>query len=283
MRKDGVRRLLIRPGAIGDCILSFPALQYLRAEFTEVWIPSAVVPLIHFANSVRPLAATGIDMVGIGDLETPEYVRRKLLAFDSIVSWYGANRTEFREALQALGVPCTFHAALPPSGYGGHAIDFFAGQVGAPEGLVPRIETNLVRRRESVILHPFSGSVRKNWPLCFFRQLAARLRYDVEWTAGPEDDLPEATRFDNLAELAGWIAGARLYIGNDSGITHLAAVTGVPTLALFGPASMDTWMPRGPNVVVVRADTLESLSVATVLDAANRLLDSPQKPVSSEQ
>jgi heptosyltransferase III len=269
-----VRRLLIRPGAIGDCILSFPALQHLSTGFTEVWISSAVVPLVRFAGAVRPLAASGIDMVGIGDLEMPDSVRRKLLAFDSIVSWYGSNRPEFRRALEALGVPYTFHVALPPSGYRGHAIDFFAGQVGAPEGLVPRIETKPAQARDSIILHPFSGSARKNWPLCLFRQVAAQLPSAVEWTAGPEDDLPDATRFDNLAELADWITGARLYIGNDSGITHLAAATGIPTLALFGPASMDTWTPRGPNVHIVRADALESLSVMAVLDAANRLLDS---------
>lgn len=269
-----MKRLLIRPGAIGDCILSFPALQHLTADFTEIWISSPVVPLIRFAEAVRPLAAAGIDLVGVGDIEMPEYVRRKLLAFDSIVSWYGSNRAEFRGALEVLGVPCTFHAALPPSGYGGHAIDFFAGQAGAPEGLVPRIETKPVQRRDSVILHPFSGSVRKNWPLCFFRQLAAQLPCGAEWTAGPEDDLPEAKRFDNLADLADWIAGARLYIGNDSGITHLAVAAGVPTLALFGPASMKAWTPRGPKVMLLRTDALESLSVATVLDTANRLLDS---------
>ena len=269
-----MRRLLIRPGAIGDCIVSFPALKHVSVRFTELWISSPVVPLIRFAEVVRPLAATGIDMVGIDDLEMPDYVREKLLAFDSVVSWYGSNRPEFRRALEALGVPCTFHLALPPSEYCGQVIDFFSVQVGAPEGLIPQIETKPVQRRESVILHPFSGSLSKNWPLCLFRQLAAQLPCDVEWTAGPEDDLPEATRFDNLAELADWIAGARLYIGNDSGITHLAAATGVPTLALFGPASMDTWMPRGPNVTVLRTDALESLSAEAVLDVANRLLDS---------
>jgi ADP-heptose:LPS heptosyltransferase len=211
-------------------------------------------------------------MVGVGDLEMPAAFREKLQSFDFIVSWYGANRPEFREALAAVGVPCRFHAALPPSGYDGHAIDFFARQVGAPEGLAPRIETRPAERRDSVIVHPFSGSARKNWPLCFFRRLAAQLSCAVEWTAGPEEELPEATRFDNLADLANWIAGARLYIGNDSGITHLAAAAGIPTLALFGPASPQTWTPRGPNVTIVPAQALESLLVDTVLDAANRLL-----------
>ena len=41
-----MRRLLIRPGAIGDCILSFPAMEYLKADYTELWISSAAVPLV---------------------------------------------------------------------------------------------------------------------------------------------------------------------------------------------------------------------------------------------
>ena len=59
----------------------------------------------------------------------------------------------------------------------------------------------------------------------------------VRWCAGPDDPpLQGAVRIDDLYELACWLARARLYIGNDSGITHLAAAVGTPVLALFGPA-----------------------------------------------
>ncbi|MGA8030492.1 MAG: hypothetical protein WB992_25395, partial [Bryobacteraceae bacterium] len=115
------RRLLIRPGAIGDCILSLPALEHLATDYTEVWISSPVVPLIQFADQVRALALTGIDLVGVGDLEMPALLKTKLQSFDSIFSWYGANRPEFREALLTTGAACEFHAALPPADYKGHA------------------------------------------------------------------------------------------------------------------------------------------------------------------
>src|ERR1700751_3091033 len=130
-----MRRLLIRPGAIGDCILSFPALEYLKSDYTEVWISSAVAPLVRFADAVRPLSSTGIDLVGLRDLEAPARVWNTLRSVDSIVSWYGANREEFRNALSNTGVPCEFHAALPPADYDGHATDFFAEQAGAQAGL----------------------------------------------------------------------------------------------------------------------------------------------------
>jgi ADP-heptose:LPS heptosyltransferase len=265
-----MRRLVIRPGAIGDCILWLPALECVVADYTEVWAPSAVVPLIRVADRVCPLASTGIDTFAVGDIESEEGLIRRLRGFDSIVSWYGANRPEFREALANLGVPCQFHAALPPADYAGHTTDFFAQQVGAPCGLIPRIRIDGSAPRETVVIHPFSGSALKNWPLVLYQDLAARLPYAVEWTAGPEEELPGATRFANLGDLAAWLKGARLYIGNDSGITHLAAACGVPTLTLFGPLSPKTWEPRGENVVVLREPLMES-----VLNAANRLLGLP--------
>lgn len=270
-----MRRLVIRPGAIGDCIVAMPAIRHLIREYTELWIPSAVTPLCDgLADVVTPIASTGIDLVGVGELPIAPSVRRKLESFDSIVSWYGSNRPEFRDAIVRTGVACEFHAALPPLDYSGHATDFFLRQVVAPLGGVPRINVGRPMTRETVVIQPFSGSFRKNWPLDRYRELADRLACRVEWTAGPEEELPEATRFENLYQLAEWIAGARLYIGNDSGITHLAAATGAATLALFGPSAPEVWAPRGENVSIVRTSALERLGVNEVLSAANRLLGS---------
>jgi len=270
-----VRRLLIRPGAIGDCILSIPALQYLKADYTEVWISSSVVPLIQFADKVRSISSTGLNLAGVGDLGVPTDLKHQLQSFDSIVSWYGANRSEFRDAMLAAGISCEFYAALPPADYNGHAVDFFARQVGAPAGLVPRIAVQSGFPRATIAIQPFSGSPRKNWPLSSFLELAAQLPLAAEWTAGPEEELPvplAPVRFTNLLDLAKWLQGARLYIGNDSGITHLAAAVGVKTLALFGETRPETWAPRGSNVTVVHSTPLAALSVESVREAANRLL-----------
>jgi heptosyltransferase-3 len=265
-----LNRLLIRPGAIGDCLLSFPALKHLRADYTEVWVPSAVVPLVQFADQVRPLAATGIDLLGIGAVAVPAALRERLASFDEIVSWYGSKRPEFRAALQNINPRCVFHAALPDSLV--HAVDFFARQVGAPDGSYPRLRIESGVTRDAVVIHPFSGSKSKNWPLDRFREMAEHMPCAVEWVTGPEQQLEGALRFDSLRDLASHIAGARLYIGNDSGITHLAAAVGVPTLALFGPTDPDIWAPRGENVTVLRGTPIESLPLLAVISAAHRLL-----------
>jgi len=267
-----MRRLLIRPGAIGDCIVSFPALEFLRTEYTEVWVPSPVVPLVQFADRVFSISSTGLDSLGIEGLHPPASLSDRLSSFDETVSWYGTKRPEFRSALTALCRRCLFLPALPGADATEPATDFFARQVGAPLGLTPRIHTEGLKPRETVAVHPFSGSARKNWPLPNFHGLEDRLSIDVEWLAGPEEELDGANRFDNLLELATWIRGARLYIGNDSGITHLAAATGAATLTLFGPTAPEVWAPRGDNVTVLKHNPLAELPVARVLEVANRLL-----------
>lgn len=266
-----MRRLILRPGAIGDCLLALPALEHLTADYTEVWISSAVAPLIQFAHKVRSLSATGIDLVGVGDREMPLALRECLQSFDSIVSWCGSSRPEFRAALEEAGVRCEFLQALPPVDYPEHAGAFFNGQVGAADA-APRLEIQPTDEKPGIVIHPFSGSKQKNWPLATYQTLATKLPGKVVWLAGPEEELAGARHFDDLYALARWMKGARLFIGNDSGITHLAAAIGVPALALFGPTDPKRWAPRGEHVVVLREQPIEQLAPECVLEAANRLL-----------
>jgi heptosyltransferase-3 len=251
-----MRRLIIRPGGIGDFIVSLPALEALKADYLELWTTPANVPLALFAHQARAIPSTGLDFLGV--TEPTERVIRQLATFDSIISWYGANRPDFRALVQQLGLPFLFFRALPPESAGIHATDFYLDQVrtlvDVPAGAIPRIRCD-VEQEEFAVIHPFSGSPRKNWPLERFRELARRLErgLPVRWCAGPEDPpLPEALRYDDLYELACWLARASLYVGNDSGITHLAAAVGTPVLALFGPTDPAVWAPRGPNVQVER-------------------------------
>jgi heptosyltransferase-3 len=255
-----MRRLLIRPGGIGDFILSLPAMECLKAGYREVWAAQTNVPLARFADRARAIPSTGLDLVGV--TEPPARLIEELRQFDSIVSWYGANRPDFRELVLGMGLPFTFFPALPEEGAGMHAADFYLDQVrtlGAEAcDPVPRILCPDRGTEKFAVIHPFSGSARKNWPLERFRELARELERSmpVRWCAGPDDPpLEGAVRFDNLYELACWLARASLYVGNDSGVTHLAAAVGTPVLALFGPTDPAVWAPRGPNVRVGQVPT----------------------------
>ena len=251
-----MRRLLIRPGGIGDFIVSLPALECLKTDYLEVWAAAPNVPLARFADRARSIASTGLDLLGITD--PPASLIGELHGFDSIVSWYGANRPEFRQLTAALALPFTFFPALPRSGAGTHATDFYLEQARSIADVssdgIPRIRCG-VSRADFAVIHPFSGSPAKNWPLEKFQALARKLEHTmpVRWCAGPEDPpLKDCVRIADLYDLACWLASARLYLGNDSGITHLAAAAGAPVLALFGPTDPAVWAPRGPNVRVFR-------------------------------
>ena len=259
-----MRRLLIRPGAIGDCILSLPAMEFLKTDYTEVWVPRPVVPLIRFADRVRAIADTGLDWIGVRGAPRP--LIEELRSFDEIVSWYGSNREEFREAVRVERLSFRFLRALPPANSKEHAADFLLREAGGRGTAIPRIPCSC-EPGEFAVIHPFSGSARKNWPLERFRELAARLSMPVEWCAGPEEELADAVRFDDLYQLACRVAGARIYFGNDSGITHLAAAVGTPVIAIFGPTDPAVWGPRGEDVRVVDGEIGE-ITVERVLGAA---------------
>ena len=144
-----MKRLLIRPGAIGDVIVSLPALEHLKTDYTEVWVPTPVVPLIQFADNVVSIASSRIDMLTDGFV-------RSFQQFDEIYSWYIANKEE----LLRINPNCKFFPALPSGQV--QASDFYLQQVDGPLGLRPKILTKSVSR-ETVVIHPFSGSDRKNW------------------------------------------------------------------------------------------------------------------------
>jgi hypothetical protein len=142
-----------------------------------------------------------------------------------------------------------------------------------------------------VLIHPGSGGEAKRWPRERFEALASALDEEglpvqlvlglVEWQQWGDVALRHwcgelgAQVLRSPGELARSMSGARAYVGNDSGPTHLAARLGLPTLALFGPTSPARWMPRGPRVHVLAPESPEAmdwLAVERVQQALGRIL-----------
>lgn len=203
-----------------------------------------MLPLIRFADRTRAIADTGLELLGVIEgARVPA-----LETFDSIYSWYGARRPEFRKAVAHL--PFTFFPALPP-----------------PSDGIPRIETPQRPIEDFIAIHPFASALSKRWPMGHFRAVSEDLGLPVRWIAGPEEPLDEAERFDDLYDLACWLATARAYIGNDSGIAHLAAAVGTPVVAIFLSTDPRIWAPRGRNVTV-----LENPVIEEVIGAVRRIM-----------
>lgn len=124
-------------------------------------------------------------------------------------------------------------------------------------------------RAGAIIVHPGSGSRKKAWPLDRFlllmESLPRDLRSKVLVILGPAEGPEVRKAFEtgnsgscvlakglSLVQLASVMEGCRFFIGNDSGISHLAAALGIPTIAIFGPTDPKVWAPRGKRVAVVR-------------------------------
>lgn len=135
------------------------------------------------------------------------------------------------------------------------------------------------------VIHPGSGGRGKSWPLDRFLDVAARLRgrgLSGFFVTGPAEGpalskagappLPEGWGLLHeppLADLAGLLARCGVYLGNDSGVTHLAAAAGAPVLALFRDGSLPAWRPCGRTVVLSAVEP-SLIQVPSVLDALAR-------------
>jgi heptosyltransferase-3 len=130
-------------------------------------------------------------------------------------------------------------------------------------------------------VHAGSGSPLKNWPPERFAAVVSAVSPDRPWllvegpaesgTGGALRDLPHGVLARELPVrvLGAVLAKAGVYVGNDSGVSHLAAAFGAPTVALFGPTDPRLWSPIGPRVSVLRSpvETMAGLAVEDVLTA----------------
>jgi ADP-heptose:LPS heptosyltransferase len=125
-------------------------------------------------------------------------------------------------------------------------------------------------RRRPVFLHAGSGGKKKIWPLArwwtLIRWLRRTCNLPVILASGPADACLEGFTQEaikrlgvhtvealSLTRLAALLAKSSMYIGNDSGVSHLAASLGTPTVAIFGPTLPEVWAPRGLHVQVIKS------------------------------
>jgi heptosyltransferase-3 len=298
--------LVLRPGALGDTVLALPAIRALRraagrSAVLEVvgykaWLELAL-------NALHADRAHSIDLPLFAGLYGPafgEEIRRFLARFSLVVAWCYDRDGWLGSLLQDAGVRHIRADPYPAEGERTHATDHLLGTleelgIDAPRGSAPELVISAEARRAAqeilagadllgrpfLALHPGSGSPAKNWPPPCFASVAAKARaagLGVLLIRGEADQEPVEAVVDRLdrrppvAEglpvktLAALLGFAAAYLGNDSGVTHLAAATGTPTLALFGPTDPGRWGPRGPQVLILAGPKAEA-SVWTALEA----------------
>lgn len=134
-----------------------------------------------------------------------------------------------------------------------------------PEFHIPHAESDYVKQllpdnKPVAVLCPGSGSRLKNWPFRNFLDLSVQLKghgFEVIWIIGPAEyylRFPEneiVLSNQNLLRILTLLKNCSFYIGNDSGVTHLAALSGCRTIALFGASDPRIWKPVGKEVHVI--------------------------------
>ena len=258
-----VRTLVVHTGGIGDFLLFCPCLKRL-AEEGPVELAGADRDRLNLAVAAG-LAASAhlLDDVDFANVFVGASARFRAFAarFDRTVVWMNDSDGHIQRAFTDAGVRhVRVFAGLPPADWERHASTYYAECLGygdLPPLLLP-FETDDFAH--DVLIHPGSGGARKNWPSDRFACVAAALQQrgrHVEWIRGPAEEslvLPKGVATVETASvvtLARHLSAARLYIGNDSGITHLAAACGRRTVAVFGPTDPRRWAPRGEHVMVV--------------------------------
>ena len=155
--------------------------------------------------------------------------------------------------------------------------------MGVPRTGIPRARLNAGPTPLAgayAVLHPFASGPEKTWPAERFIAVAGHLRkagLEPIFLAGPADD-PAAfqsfrvIRNASLAQVKNVMAGAQLFIGNDSGPAHIAAAFGVPVVVLFGPSDPVHWAPwRTESQVLTNPDAIDGIGVEEVIAAAGAL------------
>ena len=315
------RILVIRGGAIGDFILTLPGLRTLRQACPHAHIEilgyrhiAALAENRFYAQAVRSIEYGPLSGFFAKNSELPAELADYFASFDLIISYLYDPDGIFESNLRRCGVENLLCGSAKIVETDGHA----ARQLARPiEELGIRVvdltEKIFVSEEDRqfgreflqtpsqpiIAIHPGSGSKEKNWPLQNWIDLFStehwhiKKRYSLVVVSG-EADKEQTARLEHtwkdqevrfaknlpLPHLAAVLEHS-IFIGHDSGISHLAAAAGANCILLFGPTDPNVWAPRNEKVEVLRAPTgkVNDLEIAAVQAALTKALRASSKSV----
>jgi len=305
--------LVFRGGAIGDFVLTLPAIGLLRRRW-----PGSYIEIVGYPHIAQLASATGLadKVTSLDRADTARFFSMSpafpgeqeayIRSFDLVITYLYDPFGTVKANLVAAGARQVIYCS--PRVRHGHAVDHFTKalrelaiyaegterpRLAFDTGHRARGRTRVTTAGDAVVaVHPGSGSPKKNWPLAKFVSLAERMPAQTGWkpmfVIGEADtELGEALSRDSspfpvltgcsLLELAEALTACAGYVGNDSGVTHIAAALGIPVVALYGPTDPETWGPRGINVSIIRGrqptqDGLEAVDVEDVLAGLEEII-----------
>ena len=297
------RILVIRGGAIGDFILTLPAIKLLRDSFPAAHLEIlgykhivALAEMSRYADATRSIEYGPLSSFFSRESELAPELVSYFGGFQRVISYLFDPEKIFFNNLKRAGVRNLIAGSPKISGQEHAArqlarpLESLALYLDDPAAVVlPNEPRNVVR--SLIAIHAGSGSAGKNWPLERFIALATalfRLKEDSRLLLiGGEADEECATQLARalpaervsvvmnlpLPDLAGLLQNCALFVGHDSGISHLAAAVKTPCLLLFGPTDPAIWAPANRQVRVLRSPSLAmaGIEVADVVDVLREL------------
>jgi heptosyltransferase III len=295
--------LVIRGGAIGDFILTLPAIAALRRQFPQAHLEVLSYPHIAqlavaggLADRVQPIEARGLAGFFARDSKFEPDLMDYFSEFDLVISYlYDPDeifKSNVRRCLfgQFIAGPHRPNEAEPI-----HATQAYLKPL---ERLaifdadpVPRLTFNSQPLTlNQLALHPGSGSEKKNWPEAKWTELIGWLTGSTKLDLLLVGGEAEGKRLERLAaampperrhvaqslpllELARRLQSCAAFVGHDSGISHLAAALGLPSLVLWADTLEEIWRPQGERVVILRELTgVGAISVEKVVNELHKLV-----------
>ena len=296
------RILVIRGGAIGDFILTLPAIAALRRQFPQAYLEVLGYPHIAqlavaggLVDRVQPIEARGLAaFFARGGTLEPDLVDY-FSEFDLVISYlYDPDEIFKTNVGRCLVKQFIVGPHRPDEADRTHATQVYL----KPLERLAIFDADPVPRRSvnpqpstlnQLALHPGSGSEKKNWPETkwagLIQQIIATTRWNLLLVGGEAEGerlrrlaavLPPArcsiAQGLPLAELAQRIQSCAAFVGHDSGITHLAAAVGLPCVVLWADTLEEVWRPQGERLVVLKEITgVRAISVEKVLNELRKL------------
>jgi ADP-heptose:LPS heptosyltransferase len=292
LRREG-RAAIIRLRSLGDCVLTTPAMEILKRARPDLRVAVMV------EDRFRDIFEGNPD---VEELLPPRLAALRGWRPDLCLNFHGGARSAWMTALSGARYRAGFGHFRYPLAYNVripraqeilgverkvHTAEHLASAMfylGADVGKVPRakLATQEGRRKRlpHCIVHPVAATPEKTWRADGFLAVAEHLKsrgLETVFIGGAGDDLSPFRAYRTvagapLAEIKALLAGAALFVGNDSGPAHMAAAFGVPSIVIFGPSDPEIWGPWRTASEVVRApEGIGRVEIAQVLDVLGRL------------
>ncbi|NNE94237.1 MAG: glycosyltransferase family 9 protein [Verrucomicrobiales bacterium] len=306
--------LIIRGGALGDFILTLPSIQLIRDTLPDAQIEILGYPNVAtlaesagLADASRSIEYGPLSLFFVPGASLPDDLVDYFQSFAVVISYLYDPDGYFESNVRKAGVDTYLRGpyridestspAVPASVQLARPLEQLALFLENPAVTLslPADESHTKTNRRTIAIHPGSGSPSKNWSFEAWIDIVSRIQeasaeplhfliVSGEAETGIIDQFLEMFSGTGLShfhlqnatlpDLATHLSRADLFLGHDTGVSHLAAACDIPCVLLFGPTNPAVWAPQNSNVEVIQSESgsLAGVNSDTVLERVRELV-----------